>query len=754
MMSTASPRLVRADIATHPEGGLVLTTPRGKAFRVRLTEAELVDVLARCDGRRSLRDVAATDVRSAELRELLERLQDEGCLDTSAADPDAAHRVRFPHLIARPDRPSRTGLTIVGTGRMATMASELIPGIGGQRFADIRLARSPGEMISHPCPSESVALLVLDQFDHTLLMEFENHCREAGIWWSYFYFDVHHGWFGPHVQPGGGPAFSDVYARRLAAASDPASLRARETPSAHRDLYLPPAAEITWMLSAYLIDVERWMAGMPAQGVWHEVELDAVEMQVTRRPVLPMPDSPPAVLPPGAVADPAGMLVDERLGLVTSLRIVPQGPLLPTTLTTVQAVGSDLSRVRPWRHDPVGGGSSFGDVEAARKAAVGELVERYCGNIIRPELLIEASYDELTARGDHAVDPDSLVLFSAAQYAAPGFPFAPLTRGRRTHWVRGRSLTRDVPAWIPASLVYVNWYNTEYACGAPTNGAFFAGIAAGADLRSSVNAGLLEVIERHATMTWWLNRHPLPAVRATPELQSAWAGDKPSGQLRGWLINIDNEFSVPVLAGMVEDSAESILTIGFAARCNPEDAALKAWAEGLILQEISRDLLAPDSIFNAVLKKGRLPDQGLKPWRADRRYLDDYRPDFRDVTTLICQTQVHLDPRAVEQVRPWVDVPVGRELAGLPRLEPGLEALQSAVEAQGHEIFYADVTTPDIAATGLAVTRTLVPGTIGNFPAAFPFLGRRVAQEGAVRLGWRVHPRAEDDLTKIPLPHA
>jgi hypothetical protein len=68
--------------------------------------------------------------------------------------------------------------------------------------------------------------------------------------------------------------------------------------------------------------------------------------------------------------------------------------------------------------------------------------------------------------------------------------------------------------------------------------------------------------------------------------------------------------------------------------------------------------------------------------------------------------------------------------------------------------FYADVTTPDVAAAGLSVTRTLVPGTIANFPAGFPILGRRVAQDSAVRLGWRSEPMAEEDLTAIPLPHA
>ncbi|MGH3720068.1 MAG: YcaO-like family protein [Pseudonocardiaceae bacterium] len=452
--------------------------------------------------------------------------------------------------------------------------------------------------------------------------------------------------------------------------------------------------------------------------------------------------------------DPTEMLLNARLGIVTSLSMVAPHPSVPT-LTTIKAAGCDISRVRPWNNDPVGGGSSFGDVDRAREAAIGELVERYCGNIVRPDLLSWATFDELAAAGEHAVDPDSLALFSQRQYAASGFPFVPLTRDTPIHWVRGRSLTRDVAAWLPASLVYINWYNTPWGTGdPPTNGTFHPGVATGSTLHNSVASGLQEIIERHATMVWWLNRQPLRAVKAASEIHSVWRNRVSDDQLRAWLIHIDNEFSVPVMAGVVEDTAQSFFTIGFAARATPEEAALKAWAEGVILQEVSRELQSPTSAYSSAIARGRLPDQGLKPWRADRRYLDDYRADFHDVVTLICQSQIYLDPRAAELVRPWVDVPVDRSMLDLPRLKSGsLAAVQAAVQVAGYEIFYADITTPDVAAAGLSVTRTLVPGTIANSPAAFPFLGGRVVQDSAVRLGWQSRPLSEAELTTIPLPH-
>ena len=50
-------------------------------------------------------------------------------------------------------------------------------------------------------------------------------------------------------------------------------------------------------------------------------------------------------------------------------------------------------------------------------------------------------------------------------------------------------------------------------------------------------------------------------------------------------------------------------------------------------------------------------------------------------------------------------------------------------------MFYVDVTTADVARTGYRVVRVVVPGLIPNWPAGFPFLGKRRVQDIPVQLG-------------------
>jgi ribosomal protein S12 methylthiotransferase accessory factor len=115
-----------------------------------------------------------------------------------------------------------------------------------------------------------------------------------------------------------------------------------------------------------------------------------------------------------------------------------------------------------WHNDAFSAGSVFGDAWQAYQSAIGEAVERYCGNYMLNVEPLFASYDELLQRDQYALDPDQLVLFSDTMYATPGCPFVPLRRDTRTYWIQGRSLTNDRPAWLPASLVYVNWHMSGY----------------------------------------------------------------------------------------------------------------------------------------------------------------------------------------------------------------------------------------------------------------------------------------------------
>lgn len=105
-----------------------------------------------------------------------------------------------------------------------------------------------------------------------------------------------------------------------------------------------------------------------------------------------------------------------------------------------------------------------------------------------------------------------------------------------------------------------------------------------------------------------------------------------------------------------------------------------------------------------------------------------------------------LDPAAERAVAQDADVP-----GPAPR---GADRYRRALEGQGISPIVVDITTADVASTGMRVVRVIAPGTVGNAPAAFPFLGRGRVQSIAVELGWRDRPLEEAELNYFPMPHA
>jgi ribosomal protein S12 methylthiotransferase accessory factor len=725
---------VQAELWPLSDSTTVLRAPNGRLYEVECPATQLETLLRAFDGQRTTSqaiEMASTD-RREQFAQLVEVLTVAGCLG-----PRPRQRSSVP----------RRGLVLTGTDRLRRLIVER----GLHRpFAHCREVELGDleSVVAERAPD--LVVVALDHFDHDVLLGLNDLCAEAGPCWASFHLDGGRGWLGPLVVPGATADYRDLLNRRRAAAENlpvfEAMLRpARTVPAAHR----PADGELTWMLAAFFQELERWLAAGPCVLVGHEIEADPAGFRLTAHPFLPLPDR----CPDGGIRPvDRSELVDPRCGVITGLRTIHHHPSVPRPLVTVQAYVCDMRRLYAWASDTLCTGSAFHDRQAATNAAVGESIERYCVNWLPSAApSVEASFAELRARGERALDPEALCLYSDRQYGARGFPFVRFTRDLPVHWVRGTSLSAGAEAWLPASLVYANWRAGD----PPTHFFNYPGIAAGPDLESALAAALEEIIERDATMIWWLNAAPLPAVRPTPELASLWTGVSAEHGQRAWLIHLDNEFGVPVLAGALENRPEVLFNMGFAARPSAADAAAKAWTEAITLQEGSRDLLVRDGSYRQAVARGAVAGHFMKPWRADRRYLDDYRPDFHDVTDLMCQQQVFLDPAARLRVAPWVDVPEERDLAQLPSPGPRcLDTYRRCLEATGCEIFYADVTTPDVAGTGLTVVRALVPGLVANAPAAFPCLGRRRVQDTAVRLGWRESPLDEQDLNYFPLPHA
>jgi ribosomal protein S12 methylthiotransferase accessory factor len=610
----------------------------------------------------------------------------------------------------------------------------------------------PMDAVADGAAGARVLLLVPPALDGARTLAAATALSGAGVAFMPFVAFDGRAWCGPLITPDGPLGLRDVTARLVA--------NADLTPGWSTDLGCELGTdwddhELAWMASAVVVDLMRYVTGRPVLADSHLLELDPSTLTIVRHPVLPWPDGDarPAV-PEGTFT--AESLVDDRTGVITRTARFPHHAAVPSRLISVHAHVSKMRRLSEWHTDNTTAGTSFDSEDAARRAAIGEAVERYCGNIVASSRLRQGSWRQLTDAGEYAVDPDALVLFSDRQYDAAGFPFTRFTRDLETYWVPGRSLTQDRSAWLPANLSYGNWHHGPYAASTPVTNTYFAGLAAGPSLELAIVSGLQEIVERHITMVWWSNAHPLPSIRTFPvDLTALWDGPPAAAGQRAWLIPLPNEFGIPVFTGVVENTAERLFTAGFAARSDPRQAALKAWAEALTLQDGARNLDRPQGGYRQAIARGDAPGRFIKPWRADRRYLDDYRADFRDVVDLMCQLQIFLDPRAADHVRPWIDTPAELTLDDVPAMPDGsLSGYATALHSKGYEIFWADLTTPDVACTGLRVVRVLVPGLIGNFAAAFPYQGKGRLRQAAVDLGWRTVPLAEDDINLFPLPHA
>lgn len=448
-------------------------------------------------------------------------------------------------------------------------------------------------------------------------------------------------------------------------------------------------------------------------------------------------------------------LIDARLGLITRLVREPTRRGVPRSYGAYTAQVASTARFAPWMADPCAYGSALDDDEQARRAAIGEAVERYCGNVV-PGGQLRATYTELAAGGREAIDPETVALHSARQYAQPGFPFVPLSRDLELEWAPGRDLATGRETLVPASLVYLNYRPPD----APvTNLQIYAGIAAGESIEQAERHALEELFERDAMTIWWLSGAPGIGIDigGDADLLVAWSADPGGAHLRGTLLHLRSSFGVPVVCAFLEDPDRTLVACGAACRASPREAIRKAVAEAIDGLLVAAALLDPDAVIWRGVGTGAPYTHPYRPYRPDRAYRQDFRADYRDVCDLATHTQLYLDPAAQGEVLQRLRSPASRvPLASIPPIfdQPVRSAYLAALNAPGLRAVTVDLTTPDVRSAGLHVARVVVPGLYSYAPAAFPLLGGRRLYEEPARLGWRAGLLGEDDLVLDPLPYS
>lgn len=446
----------------------------------------------------------------------------------------------------------------------------------------------------------------------------------------------------------------------------------------------------------------------------------------------------------------AQTVIDPRTGIVRQLQQTKLPDDFPPSLVQFTTTVSDTTRFSRWAADTAGAGTAFSDWSGAAAAALGEAIERYCSNLI-PADLRAASYAQLVAAGEEAVDPLELALYSDAQHATPGFPFVRFDRDLVVRWAPARRIATGRPAWVPASLVWITYFEgTVFAGEPPTNALVHAGIAAGSDQDDAEWRGLSELVERDAMTLAWTSRVPLHRIEVPEPLRPLV--ERSCANFRIRFLWFPSDFGVPVVGALLEDHARGYRCLGTACRANVVDALTKALAEALQMQLIVRQLDDPDSVFMRVAASSTSP---LKRWRPARDYRRAYRQDWRDLIHHACHLQVHLDPeltpdfeRELGDLLPISVDEVHEHVVPLTAADPPgrRDELVDRLERRGHPVYAVDVTTPDVRSTSIRVSRVTAPGLYSYAAAAFPCLGGR-------RLAEALHRAGEAAPRVFPFPH-
>lgn len=444
-------------------------------------------------------------------------------------------------------------------------------------------------------------------------------------------------------------------------------------------------------------------------------------------------------------------LIDRRTGVVTETELYRNPPEWPDAFTMVAAHVADTNADGTWPSDRMSTGMGFGGAPAVEGAAVGEAVERYCGNFV-PAELPRASYRSLRDRGLDAVDPTTILLYSGAQYASPGFDFVPLDADLPVRWAQGHDMVGGGARLVPASLVFPNFHATRYVGEPRVHGPVFAGLAAGRTRREAEVSAMAEIIERDAIEVWW--RAGGPALAADPALLDGM--DQATRARRDLfdltVLSIPHRWRVPVIAVVLHDPELEILTVGTAARPTAAAAARKAAAEAISLRAYAKGLLTPDGGAWRAVELGLFGGDRLAPFRDDRRYTASFAPDLHDMQDLCCNAQYYLDPAAQKSVE-WLRQPAPDHGTWLRPVTGDIHAAYvDRLSETGHTPVSVDLTTPDVARAGLHVVRVVAPGTYSNTVAAHPFrAGDRWTRE-PVHLGISDGPLAATQPIP-PLPH-
>lgn len=424
--------------------------------------------------------------------------------------------------------------------------------------------------------------------------------------------------------------------------------------------------------------------------------------------------------------------VDERTGLIRWVFDLPMEPGEPRVFNCSARLADTTRYTSAPVYDDNGGAGLTR--AAARGAAIGEAMERYCAGLYRAEDLVFGSARDLGC--DYPISaPDSYALFHPDQDAS----YPPFTDDVPLAWTWGFSLVRREPLLVPACLVYMPYTPSFRELGErAVAGAVSTGLACGRSRDDSLLRGLCEVVERDAFVITWLNRLTMPRVDigTSAPLIRLYSDRLQRDGLAYVLIDTTTDLPIPSFLCVLIDESTSppMISTGGASAVDPVQAATKALIEAVQTREWAR--------FLGRMGKKRTFASDFSDVRSFEDHVVLYA--YGDMVSALA----FLLNGQLVSLRDGDAITTAEEDAG------DLESVVALLGTRGLDVIAVDLTAPDVDQSGYCVTKVLVPGLQpleGDHMQRF--LGGSRLYEVPVELRLRANAASLEDLNPYPHPY-
>ncbi|QOY89321.1 TOMM precursor leader peptide-binding protein [Paludibaculum fermentans] len=372
-------------------------------------------------------------------------------------------------------------------------------------------------------------------------------------------------------------------------------------------------------------------------------------------------------------------VLDFRTGIVSRLVIESPAELgVSMPIVATAAPPHVLSADGTLRQLPIGWGKGL-DLPGAIFSAVGEAVERYAPSIPEPWCIVYAAAQDLP--GDCL---DGHPLYSDEQYTRPGFAYVRFSKEAKQPWVAGEWLDTREPVWIPAISAYLAMTVTaeQFLCQGTSNG-----LASHPDREEAALRAVMELVERDAFLACWLTGTPGTRIELDAALEPALAE----------VIEAVRRLGAQVELYLLETAA-----CGTAVMCLALGDGLEYPGATISL---GADLDPAGALRQAILELGQTGPHLRKMMRGGALAVPA-RPE--EVHEMMDHAAWYFDAGrsgVFDRMRAGGAIPLRTVLER--RCERSLASCSAELARAGVRVALVDVTSSDIATTGLTVMRAV-----------------------------------------------